>query len=568
MYEELIAKMNPRPKFNLQWYKNEDLYSDGEVEDFIIKIIAENRPEDYSNAVYEQFNWPIYYHLSPLRKNILNWYKFKPDSSVLEIGCGMGAITNVLCDECKDVTAVELSRKRATATLLRCREKKNLEIIVGNLNDIEFEKKFDYITLIGVLEYQGTYTETTNPYKDFLVKIKQLLKPDGKLLVAIENQYGLKYWCGTPEDHVGIPFEGINQYRDVERGVRTFSKTALDTLIKESGFHNTYFYYPYPDYKLPTVIYSQDVLPSKKDTVNSENFRGYSSAGENTLIANEKNLYMDIVENHVFEFFTNSFLVECSDSSQLGEITFARLTSERKEQYRMATRFTRDSTVEKKPLTMLCAQTHVRQLFKNVNILKQAGIKIVEYRTDNGMVVSDYIEKPLLEDVILNALKEGNTDEIYRLIDLMYGEILRSSEQISWKDNILYTLDLGIEENEELFGPILKIGFLDMSFRNAFYCEGEILWFDQEWVLEAVPAKFILYYALTLLYYSYPQLEGACPSAEVIARYHMQDACEAFEKLRELFGYLVSDEAQVMMGRAFSIDSTMDYISNVKKLMK
>lgn len=568
MYEELIAKMNPCPKFNLQWYKNEDLYSDGEVEDFIIKIIAENRPEDYSNAVYEQFNWPIYYHLSPLRKNILNWYKFKPDSSVLEIGCGMGAITSVLCDECKDVTAVELSRKRATATLLRCREKENLEIIVGNLNDIEFDKKFDYITLIGVLEYQGTYTESTNPYMDFLVKIKQLLKPDGKLLVAIENQYGLKYWCGMPEDHVGIPFEGINQYRDVERGVRTFSKTALDTLIKESGFHNTYFYYPYPDYKLPTVIYSQDVLPSKKDTVNSENFRGYSSAGENTLIANEKNLYMDIVENHVFEFFTNSFLVECSDSSQLGEITFARLTSERKEQYRMATRFTRDSTVEKKPLTMLCAQTHVRQLFKNVNILKQAGIKIVEYRTDNGMVVSDYIEKPLLEDVILNALKEGNTDEIYRLIDLMYGEILRSSEQISWKDNILYTLDLGIEENEELFGPILKIGFLDMSFRNAFYCEGEILWFDQEWVLEAVPAKFILYYVLTLLYYSYPQLEGACPSAEVIAHYHMQDACEAFEKLRELFGYLVSDEAQVMMGRAFSIDSTMDYISNVKKLMK
>ena len=568
MYEELIAKMNPCPKLNLQWYKNEDLYSDGEVEDFIIKIIAENRPEDYSNAVYEQFNWPIYYHLSPLRKNILNWYKFKPDSSVLEIGCGRGAITSVLCDECKDVTAVELSRKRATATLLRCREKENLEIIVGNLNDIEFDKKYDYITLIGVLEYQGTYTESTNPYMDFLVKIKQLLKPDGKLLVAIENQYGLKYWCGMPEDHVGIPFEGINQYRDVERGVRTFSKTALDTLIKESGFHNTYFYYPYPDYKLPTVIYSQDVLPSKKDTINSENFRDYSSADKNTLIANEKNLYMDIVENHVFEFFANSFLVECSDSSQLGEITFARLTSERKEQYRMATRFTRDSTVEKKPLTMLCAQTHIRQLLKNVNILKQAGIKIVEYRADNGMVVSDYIEKPLLEDVILNVLKEENTDEIYRLIDLVYGEILRSSEQISWKDNILYTLDLGIEENEEVFGPILKIGFLDMSFRNAFYCEGEILWFDQEWVLEAVPAKFILYYALTLLYYSYPQLEGACPSAEVIARYHMQDACEAFEKLRELFGYLVSDEAQVMMGRAFSIDSTMDYISNVKKLMK
>lgn len=58
------------------------------------------------------------------------------------------------------------------------------------------------------MEYQGSYTNSENPYKDFLKKIKQLLKPNGKLLIAIENQYGLKYWCGAREDHTGIPFEG------------------------------------------------------------------------------------------------------------------------------------------------------------------------------------------------------------------------------------------------------------------------------------------------------------------------------------------------------------------------
>ena len=168
----------------------------------------------------------------------------------------------------------------------------------------------------------------------------------------------------------------------------------------------------------------------------------------------------------------------------------------------------------------------------------------------------------------MEALKENNADEIYRLIDQVYREILQSSEQVSWKDNILYTLGLEIEENEEAFGPILKVGFLDMSFRNSFYCDGEILWFDQEWVLEAVPAKFILYYALTLLCYSYPQLEQCCPSPDVIKRYHMENAYEAFKEFQELFGYLVADEAQVVTGGTFLIDGTVDYISNVKKLMK
>lgn len=74
---------------------------------------------------------------------------------MLEIGSGCGAITRLLCDKCRKVTAVELSRRRATATQLRCRGKNNLEVIAGNLNDIEFAEKFDYITLIGVLEYQG-----------------------------------------------------------------------------------------------------------------------------------------------------------------------------------------------------------------------------------------------------------------------------------------------------------------------------------------------------------------------------------------------------------------------------
>lgn len=219
MYEDFIRRLQPKPRFNLNWYHPEqDTYSEGEIEDTLIQMIAANKEEDYVGAIAKGYCWSTYYHLTPIRKNILNWYPFDEDGSVLEIGCGLGAITGSLCDRCKKVTAVELSQKRATAALLRCRERENLEIIVGNLNDIEFDEKFDYITLIGVLEYQGSYTNTANPYMDFLKKIKSLLKPKGKLLIAIENQYGLKYWCGAREDHTGVPFEGMNQYGISEGG--------------------------------------------------------------------------------------------------------------------------------------------------------------------------------------------------------------------------------------------------------------------------------------------------------------------------------------------------------------
>ena len=81
-------------------------------------------------------------------------------------------------------------------------------------------------------------------------------------------------------------------------------------MIKESGFAHTYFYYPLPDYKLPVIIYSQDVLPSRQDAENVENMRVNYSAGKSTVVADEKSLYADIVENGVFEFFANSFFIE------------------------------------------------------------------------------------------------------------------------------------------------------------------------------------------------------------------------------------------------------------------
>lgn len=120
-------------KLNLDFYNGKDSYSDGKIEDKIIKYIKTNQASDFNDIIVKDKSWPVFYHLSSLRENVINWYPFKENSSILEVGAGMGALTSLLCKKCKSVTSIELSKKRATAILERNKDAKNLEIIVGNL---------------------------------------------------------------------------------------------------------------------------------------------------------------------------------------------------------------------------------------------------------------------------------------------------------------------------------------------------------------------------------------------------------------------------------------------------
>ena len=291
-------------KLNLEFYSGTDYYSDGDIENELLEIVKSKK--DIEEILSNDSRWAILYHLSPIRQNILNWYPFKKESTVLEIGGGCGAITGVLCENAKNVKVVELSKRRSTINLERNKSYNNLEIIVGNLNDIKFEKKFDYITLIGVLEYAGSFTKTKKPYEDFLRKIKTYLKEDGKLLIAIENRYGLKYFAGAKEDHTGKEFDGITGYID-NKNVRTFGKKELQDLLNNIGFLSLNFYYPHPDYKMPFEIYSDDFLPTGEELLSQA--PNYDM--DRYELFNESLAYNGIIENSQFPFFANSFFIEC-----------------------------------------------------------------------------------------------------------------------------------------------------------------------------------------------------------------------------------------------------------------
>ena len=176
MKEEIIGKV----KLNYSWYSGEDLYSDGDaVENRILDIVRNE--EGYEFALDEYTSWPILYHLTRQRENIVLPMEIGKTDEVLEVGAGMGAVTGALARKAKKVDCIELSRRRSLVNAERHKDLDNIEIFVGNFRDIRIEKKYDAVVLIGVLEYAVYYVGGEDPYETFLRKIAECLKPGGKL---------------------------------------------------------------------------------------------------------------------------------------------------------------------------------------------------------------------------------------------------------------------------------------------------------------------------------------------------------------------------------------------------
>ncbi|WP_310830423.1 methyltransferase [Paenibacillus pedocola] len=489
---------------NLEFYNGKDNYSDGEIEDEIINYLKESQGDEtiLENIFQKDTRWPIIYHLSHIRKNIVNWYPFKQGSRILEIGAGMGAITGTLCDSASHVTAIELSKRRAEAIAIRNYNRDNLEIIVGNLNDIELPHKYDYITLIGVLEYAESFTHGEQPYTEFLKKISKFLAPNGKLLIAIENRLGLKYWCGAKEDHTNIRYDGINGYPS-SMGVRTFGRNELETLLVSSGFKSNQFYYPLPDYKLPQVIFSDDYLPTIK---NSKRYRPFYAGNEN-LYLSEHSAIDAIVDNNSFPIMANSFFVEATfNDDKDSKVSFVTFNNDRYEHLRVHTRIVDNKTVEK-----FCdekALKHLEGIEHNNLQLNKLGMPMVKEVLLHNRLVSDFMPYETVEDRILELFKSRKKEEAIEVIDQFWEMLLTCSTN-------------KVDDNSSF--SFFMEGYIDLIFSNCFIKEEAFYFFDQEWKFEVVPTEFILFRAITSLYRFNSFIETIIPMKELFSRYSIDE---------------------------------------------
>jgi 2-polyprenyl-3-methyl-5-hydroxy-6-metoxy-1,4-benzoquinol methylase len=288
-------------------------YSDGDqVEDRILDIVKNANDVSVLSSEFREHctDWATLYHLSSTRANVLRPLKSHIKGDVLEIGAGCGAITRFLGECGANVLALEGSLRRASIARERTRDLSNTTVLAENFSDFEVGHMFDVVTLIGVLEYANLFTQAADPHLTMLEKVKYLLKPDGVLIIAIENQLGLKYFAGADEDHLGKPMIGLED-RYTDKTAKTFGRLELTRLLNKAGFSTTNFMACFPDYKLPSSIITVEGMEHLKFDASAlaSQSVGKDPLKPNYICFSSELVWSPVIRNGLGMELANSFLV-------------------------------------------------------------------------------------------------------------------------------------------------------------------------------------------------------------------------------------------------------------------
>ena len=427
--------------------------------------------------------------LSGIRKNVINWYPLKANAEILEIGANYGEITGYLCALCKNVISVELSREKAKIMAKRHSDKENLECIVGNLEEVQIDKQFDYVMIIGQIEKASKWLpKSDNPEKDLLLLASKMLKENGKILLATDNKFGMKYWNGKKDLESTLEYKNLIEER-TKNGSKLFSEKQLKEIIEEIGYKNYKFYYALPDYKMPNLIYSKDYTITKEDI--SRNFQYYKL--NELLNFKENEVYLQLLDENkeIFDFFANSFFVEIGNEAKQNDIKYIAFSNYRKEKYRIMTIIREEEVIKK--ATNKIDKEHIKNKQKNNLAFNKANVKMIE-KKENEEIVSKYIKAERFDIFLERANEKSFIENFEKYVNILY------QDAIDFRP---------IENNPELKETIKKYdtrklekmkfienAYLDFIPKNCFLINDEFYVFDQEWTDKYMPIEYIIYRAI------------------------------------------------------------------------
>lgn len=482
------------------------------LEEHMLGILKEheNDLEEYLSTGEERF---IIGDMSRLRENLLSWYPFKKNASCLEIGAGVGALTGFLADRMGSVTSIEMTESRANVIAARTKGRDNVEIVLANLDDVAFDEPFDYVVVVGVMEYARRFIQAENASVRFMEKAKSFLKKDGIILLAIENRLGLRYFAGAGEEHTKRQFLGLNSY-DTYDYVRTFSRSELENVLARAGFSDWTFFYPFPDYGMPSEIHSDasmEILPYAH--------KHYNPTLQRYRFFDETRLFRTLQKEGIAANFAHHFLVEIFHGKPSDHhIIYAHAPLESGKGDFLVTSLTKKDGALRLEKREVYKNGKVHRLFEAYQKLTKKGNHSLRYNpivleTDaqgDAVLMQPYrAEKTLREELLeaMDRILECNDEHLTERITAFLG--IFSALAHVWREKQEQCESYGSEEFVSLFGtsetpslPCVEGCALALSAGNFLRSEdGDYIVVGYEHiVLCAVPVDFLLYDFITTWY--------------------------------------------------------------------
>lgn len=433
-----------------------------------------------------------------IKKGLINWYDFKPNSTILYIGYKEDVYPQVFWEQGMDVASVS-----PDLTV-------NAQWIQENAN------QFDYLLAIRTLE-------TQEESEIFLKAWKRLLKPDGTLLLGMNNRYGLKYFCGDRDPYTDRNFDGIEGYRrayakkeDKFTG-RCYSREEMREMLLKTGWESIQFFSVLSDLDNPRLIYGEDYLPN--EDLSNRLFPTYHYP--KSVFLEEESLYDGLIKNGMFHQMANAYLVECSLSGKLCDVSHVTSSMERGRKNALLTIICRSGIVEKRaPYEE--GRERLHKLLEHGQELAERGIWVIDAKIEKDPHGKDIYVMPYIKEesgqLYLKRLLHTDREQFFKEMDHFRDLILRSSE--------IMKPDQGDGE-----GAILKKGYLDMVPLNSFHVDGTFLFYDQEFCEEQYPANEMIWRMIATFYAGDIEVGKLLPMNQLLERYGLMKKLQKWQKM-------------------------------------
>jgi len=408
------------------------------------------------------------------------------------------------------MTAQELIQELPKAVLMwyPFEEGKKKFIIDGrNMEHVgELESNADYVIVTQEIE------KAACPEKVLSI-LKGKINPGGKLFLLMNNRLGLRYFCGDRDPYTGSVLDCLEDYHNLNRSDmsgRMYDQQQMKRILQKAGFEHFRFFSVFTDLDNPSLIFSEDYIPNE----NLTNRMIPSYHFPETVFLEEKAMYQQLIDNHMFHQMANAYLAECSPDGSLSNISHVTSSLERGREDALFTVIYQSGMVEKKAAYPE-GRNRLKELNRNMQELKSQGIDVVEGILERDSYKMQYVHEETAQ-MYLSHLLRADADGFVREMDHFRDLILRSSE-------------IEVPDKGDGEGAVLKHGFLDMVPLNSFHIGDRFVFFDQEFRRDHYPANVLIWRMVASFYAADMEADRIYPRDRMLLRYDLKRRQEKWQ---------------------------------------